>query len=167
LQAERELLGDLRANADVVIDTSTINVHDLRRKIEAAFQDPGERTLRATVTSFGFKYGLPVDADLVVDVRFLPNPHWDEGLRPMSGLDEPVSSFVLGQRGAAEFIDRYAELVALMRSGYLDEGKRYLTVAVGCTGGKHRSVAITEELAARLRSLGIATLVNHRDLGRE
>jgi len=167
LQAERDLLGDLRANADVVIDTSTINVHDLRRKIEAAFQDPGERTLRATVTSFGFKYGLPVDADLVVDVRFLPNPHWDEGLRPMSGLDEPVSSFVLGQRGAAEFIDRYAELVALMRSGYLDEGKRYLTVAVGCTGGKHRSVAITEELAARLRSLGIATLVNHRDLGRE
>jgi UPF0042 nucleotide-binding protein len=158
LQAERALLGDLRADADVVIDTSTINVHDLRRKIEAAFQEPGERALRATVTSFGFKYGLPVDADLVADVRFLPNPHWDEHMRPMNGLDEPVASYVLG---------RYADLVELMRPGYLDEGKRYLTVAMGCTGGKHRSVAMAEALADRLRAAGIHTLVTHRDLGRE
>jgi len=167
LQAERALLSELRANADVVIDTSTINVHDLRRKIEAAFQQPGERALRATVTSFGFKYGLPVDADLVVDVRFLPNPHWDPDLRPMSGLDEPVSTFVLGRSGAQEFLERYAGLVELMRPGYLDEGKRYLTVAVGCTGGKHRSVAVAEDLAMRLRNAGIQTLVTHRDLGRE
>jgi len=167
LNAERALLGDLRANADVVIDTSTINVHDLRRKIEAAFQDPAERTLRATVTSFGFKYGLPVDADLVADVRFLPNPHWDEVLRPMNGQQEAVASYVLSQPGAREFIDGYADLIGVMRPGYLDEGKRYLTIAVGCTGGKHRSVAITEALAARLRDMGIHTLVTHRDLGRE
>lgn len=167
LQAERALLGDLRADADVVIDTSTINVHDLRRKIEAAFQEPGERTLRATVTSFGFKYGLPVDADLVADVRFLPNPHWDEQMRPMNGLDEPVASYVLGQAGARQFLDGYAGLVELMRPGYLDEGKRYLTVAMGCTGGKHRSVAMAEALADRLRAAGIHTLVTHRDLGRE
>lgn len=167
LQAERALLGDLRANADVVIDTSTINVHDLRRKIEAAFCEPGDRALRATVTSFGFKYGLPVDADLVADVRFLPNPHWDPALRPMNGLDEPVSSYVLDQQAAQAFLDGYAELVDLMRPGYLDEGKRYLTVAVGCTGGKHRSVAMAEALAARLRAAGMPTLVTHRDLGRE
>jgi len=167
LQAERALLGDLRANADVVIDTSTINVHDLRRKIEAAFCEPGDRALRATVTSFGFKYGIPVDADLVADVRFLPNPHWDPALRPMNGLDEPVSSYVLDQQAAQAFLDGYAELVDLMRPGYLDEGKRYLTVAVGCTGGKHRSVAMAEALAARLRAAGMPTLVTHRDLGRE
>lgn len=167
LRLERELLGDLRANADVVIDTSTINVHDLRRKVEAAFSDDDPRALRATVMSFGFKYGIPVDADLVADVRFLPNPHWDERLRPMNGLDDDVSSFVLAQSPAAPFLDGYAGLVALMREGYLEEGKRYLTVAVGCTGGKHRSVAMAESLAERLRVLGIETLVIHRDLGRE
>jgi UPF0042 nucleotide-binding protein len=167
LRLERELLGDLRANADVVIDTSTINVHDLRRKVEAAFSDDDPRVLRATVMSFGFKYGIPVDADLVADVRFLPNPHWDERLRPMNGLDDDVSSFVLAQSPAAPFLDGYAALVSLMREGYLEEGKRYLTVAVGCTGGKHRSVAMAESLAERLRILGIETLVIHRDLGRE
>lgn len=167
LQAERALLGDLRADADVVIDTSSINVHDLRRKVEAAFHDGDLRTLRATVTSFGFKYGIPVDADLVADVRFLPNPHWDERLRPMSGLDDPVAGFVLAQRDAASFLDGYASLIGLMRAGYLEEGKRYLTVAVGCTGGKHRSVAMAQALAERLRRLGIPTIVTHRDLGRE
>ena len=167
LQAERALLGDLRANADVVIDTTTINVHDLRRKIEAAFCEPGERALRATVTSFGFKYGLPVDADLVADVRFLPNPHWDPSLRPMSGLEGPVSAYVLDQPPAAAFLDAYSGLIELMRPGYLEEGKRYLTVAVGCTGGKHRSVAMAEALAERLRAAGMPTLVTHRDLGRE
>lgn len=167
LQAERALLGDLRANADVVIDTSTINVHDLRRKIEAAFCEPGERALRATVTSFGFKYGLPVDADLVADVRFLPNPHWDPVLRPMNGLEGPVSSYVIDQPAARAFLDGYAELIELMRAGYLEEGKRYLTLAIGCTGGKHRSVAMAEELALRLRAAGMPTLVTHRDLGRE
>jgi len=167
LVAERELLGGIRAQADVVIDTTTLNVHDLRRKVEAAFPDDQSSQVHATVMSFGFKYGIPVDADVVGDARFLPNPHWDERLRPMSGLDEPVAGFVLGQPAAVEFLDGYATLIGMMRAGYLEEGKRYLTIAVGCTGGKHRSVAITEALAARLRDMGIHTLVTHRDLGRE
>jgi len=167
LQAERALLGDLRAEADVVIDTSTANVHDLRRKVEAAFAEETPAELRATVVSFGFKYGIPVDADLVADMRFLENPHWDERLRPMSGLDAPVSEKVIGGSEAQRFLELYVELVKTMRPGYLTEGKRYVTIAVGCTGGKHRSVATAEELARRLRENGIQTLVVHRDLGRE
>ncbi len=167
LQSERALLGDLRAEADVVIDTSAINVHDLRRKVEAAFAEETPEDLRATVLSFGFKYGIPVDADLVADMRFLENPHWDERLRPMSGLDEPVSERVISGPEAQRFYELYVELLQVMRPGYLTEGKRYVTIAVGCTGGKHRSVASAEELAHRLRQIGIATLVVHRDLGRE
>ncbi|MDP2012736.1 MAG: RNase adapter RapZ [Actinomycetota bacterium] len=167
LQAERVLLGDLRAEADVVIDTSAINVHDLRRKVEAAFADETPDGLRATVLSFGFKYGIPVDADLVADMRFLENPHWDERLRPMSGLDQPVSEIVVNGAEAQRVYALYVELLEVMRPGYLTEGKRYVTIAVGCTGGKHRSVASAEELARRLRQVGIATLVVHRDLGRE
>lgn len=167
LQAERALLGDLRAEADVVIDTSTANVHDLRRKVEAAFAEETPAELRATVVSFGFKYGIPVDADLVADMRFLENPHWDEQLRPMSGLDAPVSEKVISRSEAQRFLELYVELVNTMRPGYLTEGKRYVTIAVGCTGGKHRSVATAEELARRLREDGIQTLVVHRDLGRE
>ena len=167
LQSERALLGDLRAEADVVIDTSAINVHDLRRKVEAAFAEETAEDLRATVLSFGFKYGIPVDADLVADMRFLENPHWDERLRPMSGLDEPVSEKVINGPQAQRFYELYVELIEVIRPGYLTEGKRYVTIAVGCTGGKHRSVASAEELAKRLRRIGIATLVVHRDLGRE
>ncbi|MDO8731225.1 MAG: RNase adapter RapZ [Actinomycetota bacterium] len=167
LQAERALLGDLRAEADVVIDTSAINVHDLRRKVEAAFAEDAPGDLRATVLSFGFKYGIPVDADLVADMRFLENPHWDERLRPMSGLEEPVSERVINGPEAQLFYELYVELLQVMRAGYLAEGKRYVTIAVGCTGGRHRSVASSEELARRLRQIGIATLVVHRDLGRE
>ncbi len=167
LQAEREALGVLRASADVVIDTSTFNIHDLRRKIEAAFPDDDARTLRATVMSFGFKYGIPVDADLVVDVRFLPNPYWDENLRSLSGKDAAVSDYVLGQPAAEPFLAALGSALEVMVPGYLDEGKRYLTVAVGCTGGKHRSVAMAREIGARLDATGIPTLVVHRDLGRE
>ena len=167
LQSERALLSDLRAEADVVIDTSAINVHDLRRKVEAAFAEETAADLRATVVSFGFKYGIPVDADLVADMRFLENPHWDERLRPMSGLDEPVSEKVINGPQAQHFYELYVELIEVIRPGYLTEGKRYVTIAVGCTGGKHRSVASAEELAKRLRRIGIATLVVHRDLGRE
>ena len=167
LQAERGLLGDLRAEADVVIDTSSINVHDLRRKVEAAFAEETPEDLRATVLSFGFKYGIPVDADLVADMRFLENPHWNEQLRPMSGLDEPVSQAVINRPEARQFYDLYVRLLETMRPGYLTEGKRYVTIAVGCTGGKHRSVASAEELARRMRQIGISTLVVHRDLGRE
>lgn len=164
---ERALLGDLRAAADLVIDTSDLNVHQLRAKIEQAFEDGGERTLHATVMSFGFKYGLPVDADLVIDVRFLPNPHWVPELRPQTGLDPVVADYVLGNPDAQELLSRYESVLRLVTPGYLREGKRYLTLAVGCTGGKHRSVALAEEVGRRLRASGVPTQVVHRDLGRE
>ncbi|MEN3583510.1 RNase adapter RapZ [Streptomyces sp. ZYX-F-203] len=167
IAAERELLRELRGDADLVIDTSGLNVHELRAKMDARFAAEGEPELRATVMSFGFKYGLPVDADLVVDMRFLPNPHWVPELRPFTGLSEEVSSYVLGQPGAKEFLDRYTELLRLVAAGYRREGKRYVTVAVGCTGGKHRSVAMSERLAARLVAEGVETVLVHRDMGRE
>lgn len=167
LQAERILLGELRAEADVVVDTSHLNVHDLRRKVEAAFAPETPADLRATVLSFGFKYGIPVDADLVADMRFLDNPHWNPDLRALSGLDEAVADVVLENPAAQEFFRIYEELVSTMRPGYLAEGKRYVTIAIGCTGGKHRSVATAVEIARRLRTTGIQTLVVHRDLGKE
>ena len=164
---ERELLRDLRGEADLVIDTSNLNVHQLRAKLDAQFADHDEPELRATVMSFGFKYGLPVDADLVVDMRFLPNPHWVPELRPYTGLNDEVASYVFNQPGAKEFLDRYADLLRLIAAGYRREGKRYVTIAVGCTGGKHRSVAMSEKLAARLAAEGVETVVVHRDMGRE
>ncbi|MCX6433087.1 MAG: RNase adapter RapZ [Actinobacteria bacterium] len=167
LQAERALLGDLRASADIVIDTTSINIHDLRRRIEAAFLVDEPLRLTCTVLSFGFKYGIPVDADMVADARFLPNPYWDEALRDLSGLDEAVATEVLGRPGAADFVDTYERLIRIVSDGYLREGKRYVTVAVGCTGGKHRSVSIAEALTARLAAGGIAATCLHRDLGRE
>jgi RNase adapter protein RapZ len=167
LQAERALLGGLRASADLVIDTTSINVHDLRRRIEAAFSDETSPGLTCTVLSFGFKYGIPVDADMVADVRFLPNPYWDEELRPLTGLDARVSSDVLGRTGAGEFLDTYERLLQIVSEGYVREGKRYVTVAVGCTGGQHRSVAIAEALTRRLLAAGVEATCLHRDMGRE
>ncbi|MFF3486100.1 RNase adapter RapZ [Streptomyces sp. NPDC002701] len=167
IAAERELLRELRGDADLVIDTSSLNVHELRAKMDAQFAGEEEPELRATVMSFGFKYGLPVDADLVVDMRFLPNPHWVPELRQYTGLNEEVAAYVFNQPGAKEFLDRYAELLRLVQTGYRREGKRYVTIAVGCTGGKHRSVAMSEKLAARLVSEGVETVVVHRDMGRE
>ncbi len=167
IAAERELLRELRGDADLVIDTSSLNVHELRAKMDAQFAGEEEPELRATVMSFGFKYGLPVDADLVVDMRFLPNPHWVPELRQYTGLNEEVAAYVFNQPGAKEFLDRYAELLRLIQTGYRREGKRYVTIAVGCTGGKHRSVAMSEKLAARLVSEGVETVVVHRDMGRE
>jgi UPF0042 nucleotide-binding protein len=167
LQSERALLGELRATADLVIDTTSMNVHDLRRRIELAFADDEPPTLTCTVLSFGFKYGIPVDADMVADARFLPNPYWDEALRPLTGQDERVSGDVLGRPGAQDFLDTYERLVRIVSEGYLREGKRYVTVAVGCTGGKHRSVAIAEALTRRLTDAGVAAACLHRDLGRE
>jgi RNase adapter protein RapZ len=163
---EREMLRDLRAEADIVLDTTDLNVHELGAKVLAAFNqdEPG---LHATVMSFGFKYGLPVDADLVVDCRFLPNPHWVPELRPLNGTDEPVRAYVMAQQGADEFLDTYERLLTIIGDGYQREGKRYATIAVGCTGGKHRSVAMTEELARRLAGHGVEASVVHRDLGRE
>jgi len=167
LGIERNLLGDLRSQADLVIDTSSLNVHDLRRKIDAAFGGDDLVALRATVMSFGFKYGIPVDADIVCDVRFLPNPYWVPELRDLTGLDASVSDYVTDADDAREFLDRMSGILDLVSDGYLREGKRYVTVAVGCTGGKHRSVAMSENLAARLVKHGVEVLVVHRDLGRE
>jgi UPF0042 nucleotide-binding protein len=168
IAAERELLGPLRNVADLVLDTSALSVHQLRAALEQAFGTEASLRTRVTVLSFGYKYGLPMDADLVVDMRFLPNPHWIPELRPFTGRDAAVRDYVLSQEGAEEFLDRYLDLLSLVNGGYRREGKRYLTVAVGCTGGKHRSVAISEELARRLAGKdGVMVSVVHRDLGRE
>ncbi|MEQ0557754.1 RNase adapter RapZ [Amycolatopsis sp. NEAU-NG30] len=168
ITAERKLLEPLREEADLVLDTSSLSVHDLRAKIEDAFGSEASTQTRVTVLSFGYKYGLPMDADLVMDVRFLPNPFWIPELREHTGLDGEVRNYVLSQEGAEEFLDRYHQLLRLIGAGYKREGKRYLTLAVGCTGGKHRSVALSEELAQRLSNEdGMAVKVVHRDLGRE
>lgn len=166
IDRERGLLAELRADADLVIDTSLLNVHELAARIRTAFGEESP-ALRAIIVSFGYKYGLPVDADLVADMRFLPNPHWVPDLRPQTGQQPAVRDYVLTQPGAAEFLDRYADLLGSVFDGYLREGKRFVTVGVGCTGGRHRSVAMSEALAARLRETGVETLVVHRDLGRE
>ncbi|MHB2024482.1 MAG: RNase adapter RapZ [Mycobacteriales bacterium] len=167
IERERSLLRDLRGEADLVVDTSAANVHELRAKISAAFTGATVGRLHATVVSFGYKYGLPADADLVVDCRFLPNPHWVEQLQPFTGQDPQVREFVFASPGATEFADRYAELVSMTADGYRREGKRYLTLAVGCTGGKHRSVAMADALAERLAAAGLDVQTVHRDLGRE
>jgi RNase adapter protein RapZ len=164
---ERELVRDLRGSADVLIDTSSLNVHELATKV-ASMLSVGQRpVVRATVVSFGFKYGIPVDADMVVDTRFLPNPHWEPELRPMNGLDAEVRDYVLGQPAAAEFLDRLEALLETIYVGFLAERKHYLNLAVGCTGGKHRSVAMAEAVGERMSKRGVETLVVHRDLGRE
>ncbi|NHN54915.1 RNase adapter RapZ [Calidifontibacter sp. DB0510] len=166
--AERERLRDLRANADILIDTSGLNVHQLTAKVRQLLGSEGLPELRIAVMSFGFKYGIPLDADLVFDMRFLPNPFWDPALRPFTGQDEVVADFVLGQPGAQEFVDGVLALLEPMTAGYLREGRSYVTLAVGCTGGKHRSVAVAEALADRIGD-GDRTraIVVHRDLGRE
>lgn len=168
ISAERALLTGIAGEADLWVDTSDLNVHQLRATLENAFAREGRTPpLTATVMSFGFKYGLPLDADLVVDARFLPNPHWVPELRAHTGQDADVREFVLGQPDAEEFLDRYTDVLRLLIPGYRREGKRYLTLAVGCTGGKHRSVAIAEEFARRLRAEGLTATARHRDLGRE
>jgi RNase adapter protein RapZ len=173
IAAERDLLRPLREGADLVIDTSTTPVPALRAALERAFGAGAVQATRVTLVSFGYKYGLPMDSDLVVDVRFLPNPFWIPELRELTGRDEPVRDYVLSQEGAEEFITRYLDLLGLVGAGYRREGKRYLTVSIGCTGGKHRSVAISEEIARRLKAAqepghdAVVVNVAHRDLGRE
>ena len=169
IAAERSVLAPLRDIADLVIDTTNRSVHQLRRAIEDSVLSGGltPPALRATVLSFGFKYGLPIDADLVVDVRFLPNPHWIPELRELTGEDQPVSDYVLSQEETEPFLDKYMEVLEIIAAGYRREGKQYLTLAVGCTGGKHRSVAISREFARRLTELGVRATAVHRDLGRE
>jgi len=165
--AERALMADLRSEADLILDTSGLTVHQLTAKI-ATLLDASEGTrLRIAVMSFGFEYGVPLDADFVADMRFLPNPFWIPELRPLSGLDESVARYVLDQEGAQEFLERTVAMFQPVLDGYLREGRRYVTVGIGCTGGKHRSVAMTEALARRLADDRVRTLVVHRDLGRE
>ena len=167
LHREREVLADLRSEADLVIDTSDLNVHQLTDRIAEAFGSSDATRLKVTVISFGFKYGIPVDADFVADMRFLPNPFWVPDLRALTGRDAEVSTYVLGQEGAAEFLDSYVRLLEGVAEGYLRQGKRHMTIAIGCTGGKHRSVAMTEEIARRLTAAGHHVRPTHRDLGRE
>jgi UPF0042 nucleotide-binding protein len=167
LRRERTALDDLRANADLVIDTSGLNVHQLTDKVANAFGTEHTTALKASVVSFGFKYGIPVDADLLADMRFLPNPHWVPELRPLSGRDPEVAAYVKDRPEAQTFLDQYVPVLQTVTAGYLREGKRFMTVAVGCTGGKHRSVAMSEEIAARLNAAGIDARPVHRDLGRE
>ncbi|HET7174115.1 MAG TPA: RNase adapter RapZ [Nocardioidaceae bacterium] len=167
IRRERELMRQLRGDADVLIDTSDLNVHELASKVTAAFPVAGQPAMQVTVVSFGFKYGIPVDADMVVDMRFLPNPHWVAELRPLTGLDPTVRDYVLSEPPAAEFLKRLDELLDTVVTGFERERKSYLNLAVGCTGGKHRSVVMAEEVGSRLREHGLETLVVHRDLGRE
>ena len=164
---ERALLESMRAQADLVIDTSDLTVHDLRDKIVGTFsRQPREARLQATVVSFGYKYGIPMDADLVLDVRFLPNPHWVEELRPLPGTDARVRDYVMTRQATRDFLDRFDEMLEVLIPGYLTEGKRYLTVAIGCTGGRHRSVVVGDEVADMLRRRGLPVTIEHRDIDR-
>ncbi|MDQ1392263.1 MAG: RNase adapter protein RapZ [Acidimicrobiaceae bacterium] len=162
---ERELLQPIRESADDIIDTTDLNVNQLRRRLIETFT-PTAETMQIQVVSFGFKHGVPLDVDTVFDCRFLPNPHWVDELRPLTGLDEPVRRFVLDQPSTNEFINRVDHLLALVLPAYVTEGKSYLTIAVGCTGGRHRSVVLAEELVQRIGRYGFAPLVHHRDIDR-
>jgi RNase adapter protein RapZ len=164
IERERLLLDPVEAESDVVVDTSLLNVHELRRRVHSLFGDAAEPVMQTTMLSFGYKNGLPLDADLVFDCRFLPNPHWVDELRPQTGLDAPVRDYVLGQPAAGAFLDNLETLLAQLLPAYVAEGKAYLTIALGCTGGRHRSVVIAEELARRLRDHGQAVAVLHRDV---
>ena len=168
ISAERQRMLGLRESSDLIVDTSDLNIHQLATKISETFSSADTPGLQLTVLSFGYKYGLPADADLVADMRFLPNPFWMPALRSLSGLDDPVSEYVLAQEGAVEFVDRYVRALEPVLAGYQRENKRHATIAIGCTGGKHRSVAIVQRLAPLLREQpGVAVSIKHRDLGRE
>jgi UPF0042 nucleotide-binding protein len=168
IAAERELLQELRTASDIVLDTSTLNVHGLATAITELFSETGPVALRLNVMSFGFKYGLPVDANFVADARFIPNPHWVPALRPHTGLDQDVSDYVLEAAGVSNFVERYVLALEPVLDGYRRENKHYATIAVGCTGGKHRSVAVAVELSRRLAQYPRVTVTTtHRDLGRE
>jgi RNase adapter protein RapZ len=167
ITAERELLREVRGDADLVLDTTSLNVHQLRARMRDFFGGGTTAGLRLSIMSFGYKYGLPVDADLVADCRFLPNPHWIPELAPMTGKDEPVRDYVLSGLGAGEFLYHYTKLLKVILPGYEREGKRFVTLAIGCTGGKHRSVAMADALAVCIAGAGADVQVVHRDLGRE
>ena len=165
IERERSTVGDVKAAADLLIDTTGMTVHQLKAKLQLLFgpENPSE-ALQVSVLSFGFKHGVPIDVDMILDVRFLPNPHWDENLRPLSGLDVAVQDFVLGQDLSSAFLAKVQELLELILPAYVQEGRSYLTVGIGCTGGRHRSVAMVEQIALRLKGLGYHPRVTHRDI---
>lgn len=174
INREREKLRDIRTNSDIIVDTSEMNIHQLERRIDQLFEHEGRVDLQMNLISFGYKYGLPVDADLILDCRFISNPHWDPQLRPLNGLDTPVSQRVLGSDGVEEFLIRATELIESITPGFIREGKKFVTIGIGCTGGKHRSVAITEELNKRLRDsqrlnadFSLLVQSSHRDVRRD
>jgi len=171
IAAEREKLQELLAQADVVIDTSNLNVHQLEKRTTEIFAQGLTQSVRVNVLSFGYKYGIPVDADLVLDCRFIPNPHWIPELRPLTGLDDKVKNNVLANAGIAEFVQSYVSVINQMLPGYMREGKKYLTVAIGCTGGRHRSVSVAREIAEQLdgerNGFSVSAHASHRDVGRE
>lgn len=168
ISAERTKLTSLRESCDLIIDTSDLNIHQLSNLIASDFAVEQGKKLSLTIMSFGFKYGVPADADMVADARFLPNPFWVESLRPFTGEDQQVSDYVLGQPGAGEFVANYVNALKPVLRGYLQENKRYATLAIGCTGGKHRSVAMVRELAKQLADFDdVAVSLKHRDVGRE
>ena len=171
IDRERATLHELRASADVVIDTSNLNVHQLAKRTSEIFAEGMIEGVRLNILSFGYKYGIPVDADLVLDCRFIPNPHWVPELRPLTGLDQAVSDRVFSNEGVTEFVGDYVKLIKDMLPGYIREGKKYLTIAIGCTGGKHRSVAISTDMSKQLGQTGTDLAISahavHRDLGRE
>lgn len=167
IAAERVLLEDLKGSADVVVDTTDLNVHELRERLSELFDDEQRAgALQTSIVSFGYKHGLPIDVDLVFDCRFLPNPHWVEELRPLDGTDERVRDYVLAQPETGPFLDELERLFALLLPAYVREGKSYLSIGVGCTGGRHRSVVIASELARRLEPHGVSANVHHRDVDR-
>jgi UPF0042 nucleotide-binding protein len=165
IESERVAINGVKAFADLVIDTTGLTVHNLRNQLVHLFgpENPGD-ALQVSVMSFGFKHGVPIDADMILDVRFLPNPHWDENLRPYSGLDQSVRDFVLGQSLSDDFLERLDGLMNLVLPAYVQEGRSYLTIGIGCTGGRHRSVAMVEEVARRLAGGGYHPRVTHRDI---
>ena len=164
---ERVLLEPVKAEADLLIDTTVLTVHQLKARIAAAFaNDTNDATMQTAITSFGYKHGMPLDVDMVMDVRFLPNPHWVEALRPLTGLDEPVRRYVLDQPATTQFLERYEHLLEMLVPAFASEGKSYLSIAIGCTGGQHRSVVLAEELASWLRRHGYQPRVTHRDVPR-
>lgn len=173
IHRERERLQDLRSRADIIVDTSEMNIHQLERRIDQLFDYEGRVDLQMNLISFGYKYGLPVDADLVLDCRFIANPHWDPELRPLTGLDQAVAERVLGSDGVQEFIMRAADLLQSIVPGFIREGKKFVTIAIGCTGGRHRSVAICNSLGDELRSrsensdLSLLVQSSHRDVRRD
>ena len=171
IAAEREKLQDLLSQADVVIDTSNLNVHQLEKRTAEIFAQGLTQSVRVNVLSFGYKYGIPVDADLVLDCRFIPNPHWIPELRPLTGLDDKVKNNVLANAGVSDFVQSYVSVINQMLPGYMREGKKYLTVAIGCTGGRHRSVSVAREIASQLdgerNGFTVSAHASHRDVGRE